>query len=360
MTLVLKTDPVNPDPHILREAAGILKKGGIVAFPTETVYGLGAIVYNEEAVKKIFWAKMRPMDNPLIIHISSIDMLEEVAVNIPEKAYRLIERFWPGPLTLILPRNPQIPKIVTSGLDYVAVRMPAHPVALGLIREAGAPIAAPSANIAGKPSPTSAEHVIKDLYGRIDAVIDAGETIYGVESTIINILTQPPILLRPGAYAVEDIERVLGEKIHIPEFARGFKEAETALAPGMKYKHYAPSTPLILIETDESSIEDIVKTTRSIALNYVSEGKEVCIVASRETSSGYRDLNVRVLVIGSRSNLFEVARNLFKTLRELDELKCSIAIIEGFEERGLGLAVMNRLRKAGEKKIHVYRSVMSP
>lgn len=353
MTLILRTNPQRPDPDILAKAAEILRRGGIVAFPTETVYGLGAVVFDEEAVKRIFWAKMRPPDNPLIIHICDTFMLNEVAVNVPEKAYRLIKVFWPGPLTLILPRHPRVPRIATGGLNTVAVRMPAHPVALGLIRKVETAIAAPSANLAGKPSPTIAEHVIRDLYGRIDAVIDAGETIYGVESTIIDILAEPPTLLRPGAYAIEDIEKILGEKIVIPDFARGYGEASIATAPGMKYRHYAPDTPMILVEPFSGSLENLANIVKTTALKYIRGGYEVCIVATRETIPTYTSLssNAIILDLGSRSNIFEIAKNLFKTLRTIDDLNCDVAIIEGLEERGLGLAVMNRLRKASKTVI---------
>lgn len=355
MTTILKVDPVNPSRDILRYAAEVLRNNGIVAFPTETVYGLGGNVYSETAARKIFQAKNRPIDNPLIIHISDQDMLEEVAVNIPEKAYRLIKVFWPGPLTLILPRNPRIPPIVSSYLDTVAVRMPAHPVAIGLIRELGSPIAAPSANLAGKPSPTSAEHVIRDLSGRVDLIIDGGETIHGIESTIINILEEPPILLRPGAYPVEEIERVLGEKIIIPDFARGVREAEKAIAPGMRYRHYAPDTPIVLIDpvsgNETNTIDALIKAYEE----YRRKGYKICVVATRETISRYRHIleNTVLLEIGSRGNLFEIARNLFKTLRLIDESRCDIGIVEGIREQGLGLAIMNRLRKASKYRIIV-------
>jgi len=353
MTIILRTDAFRPDPQVIKQAAQILLGGGIVAFPTETVYGLGAVVFNEEAVNKIFWAKRRPPDNPLIIHISKISMLDEVAVDIPEEAFRLIRVFWPGPLTLILNRNPKVPKLVTGGLDTVAVRMPAHPVALSLIDETGFPLAAPSANIAGRPSPTTAEHVIRDLHGRVDAVIDAGETIYGVESTIVNILSKPPVLLRPGAYLVEDIERVLGTRIIVPDYARGLRESDTALAPGLKYRHYSPETPLILVEPLSSDLSKLVDTVKELSLKYIKNGFKVCVIASKETLSNYafNSHNVIVLSIGSRLNLFEVAKNLFKVLRSLDDLGCSVAIVEGFEERGLGLTIMNRLRKASTLKI---------
>ncbi|MEM4718368.1 MAG: L-threonylcarbamoyladenylate synthase [Desulfurococcaceae archaeon] len=355
MTIILRTDPLNPDHNVLKYAAEVLRKDGVVAFPTETVYGLGAIVFNEKAVSKVFWAKKRPPDNPLIIHISDYVMLDKIAINIPEKAYRLMRAFWPGPLTLILPRHQSVPGIVTSGLDTIAVRMPAHPIALGIIKEVNEPIAAPSANIAGKPSPTSAEHVIRDLYGRVDLIIDGGETLYGVESTIINVLGDPPILLRPGAYPVEVIEKVLGERIAIPDFAKGFREAEKAIAPGMKYIHYAPDTPIVLVDPVSGDIEKLVTTLREISTLCKEQGLNVCVVSTKETLAiqfqALRDM--LVFDIGSRENFFEITRNLFKVLRRLDESKCDIAIIEGVSERGLGLAIMNRLRKAAKKRVIV-------
>jgi L-threonylcarbamoyladenylate synthase len=279
-------------------------------------------------------------------------MLYLVAEDISEREVKLIEKFWPGPLTLILPRNPRVPRVVSGGLDTVAVRMPAHPVALALIRELGEPIAAPSANLAGRPSPTSAEHVIQDLYGKIDAIVDGGVTLYGIESTIINARTNPPILLRPGAYPVEEIERVLGEKVAVPDYARGLGEATLALAPGMRYRHYAPETPLILVDPVSGRIDTLVSKVLSTIMELRDMYSKICVVSSKETANAYRSLEgVNVIEIGSRWNIFEVTRNLFKTLRILDTLKCDIGLVEGFEERGLGLAVMNRLRKASYKRI---------
>jgi L-threonylcarbamoyladenylate synthase len=352
VTLIFRVDPHNPDPHIIRQVASIIREGGLVAFPTETVYGLGALVFNEQAVRRVYIVKNRPFDNPLIVHISSLEMLSQVADNIPEKAFKLIERFWPGPLTLVLPRNPSIPRVVSGGLDMVAVRMPAHPVALVLIREVGDPIAAPSANLAGKPSPTTAEHVIQDLYGKIDAILDGGETLYGVESTIIDITTSPPTLLRPGAIPVEEVEKILSERIYIPDYARGLGESSTALAPGMKYKHYAPETPLILVDPVSGDLNLLVEKMLATIKKHCEEYSRVCVVASRELAEVYRSIRgVRVVEIGSRNNMFEVAKNLFKTLRTLDELKCDVGIVEGFEDRGLGLTVMNRLRKASQIRV---------
>ncbi|ADV64556.1 L-threonylcarbamoyladenylate synthase [Desulfurococcus mucosus] len=346
MTIVLRTDAVNPDKEVIDKAAEILLNRGLVAFPTETVYGLGAVAYYEDAVLKVFKAKMRPPDNPLIIHVSSLDMLNEVATGIPDDAYRLIEKFWPGPLTLILPRHPSIPRVVTGGLDTVAVRMPGHPVALKLIDATGRPVAAPSANISGRPSPTTGEHVIRDLMGRVDAIIDAGETFFGVESTVVNILEDPPVLLRPGAYPVEEVEKALGKKIVIPEFARGLAYSEIALAPGMKYRHYSPEAKLILVEA-EGSYEYIAGRVIEAARSLGGVG-ELCVISSSETMHYYRSLsNVKaVFTLGSRVNLYEVARNLFKVLRLVDEAGCRVVFSESFPETGIGLAVMNRLRKA--------------
>ncbi|MEM4484268.1 MAG: L-threonylcarbamoyladenylate synthase, partial [Sulfolobales archaeon] len=213
---IVRVDPLNIDLEKMREAADVIIRGGLVAFPTETVYGLGCDALNRDAARRVFEVKRRPVDNPLIIHVKDFDQLNLVAREIPEKAYKLIKRLWPGPLTLILPRRREIPLETTGGLDTVAVRSPAHPVALKLIELSERPIAAPSANISGRPSPTKAEHVIEDLYDSIDMIIDSGETLFGLESTIINILTSPPTLLRPGAYPVEVIEEILGERVYIP------------------------------------------------------------------------------------------------------------------------------------------------
>jgi len=348
-TKVWRVDPEAPDRCAIREAAEVLRRGGLVAFPTETVYGLGALIHLREAVRRIFEVKGRPPDNPLIVHISRLDQLYEVAREVPERALKLAEVFWPGPLTLVLPKSASVPSEVTAGLPKVAVRMPAHTVALALIEEAGTPAAAPSANLSGRPSPTSAEHVLKDLGGRIEGVLDAGETLYGVESTIIDLTTSPPILLRPGAMPIEKVEEILGEKVAIPNFARGLGEVERALAPGTKYRHYAPQATLVVVETDDyANLRRLASAVREVALARVVEGLRVCILCTEETLPLYRDLGASVTLkcLGSRANLFTVARNLFRALRNLDEEGFEFAVVEGFEERGLGLAIMNRLRKA--------------
>ena len=345
---VLACDPEEPDPRVVREAASVVRRGGLVAFPTETVYGLGADTFNEAAVLGIFRAKGRPPDNPLIVHIASMDDFWLVARSVPESAWRLAERAWPGPLTIVVPRDPRVPKSVTAGLDSVAVRMPAHPVALELIKASETPIAAPSANISGRPSPTRAEHVVSDLCDRIDLVIDGGETFMGVESTIIDFTRDPPVLLRPGPYPVDKVEEIIGSKVIVTNQARGFGEADRPLAPGMKYKHYSPDTPLVLVEYT-GDLEELVESVRSHVARALKEGKRPAILASDETRSRYRDLEERgakVLSMGSRRSLAVVARRLYHGLRLVDEIGVDLAVVEGYPEEGIGLAIMNRLRKA--------------
>ncbi|MCL7402248.1 MAG: threonylcarbamoyl-AMP synthase [Thaumarchaeota archaeon] len=344
-TRILRIDPSNPRIDYLIEAARVIKYGGLVIFPTETVYGLGADAMNNLAVRKIFEAKGRPLDNPLIVHISDINQLNILSDNVKEEVYQLAEKFWPGPLTVVLYRSERVPYEVCAGLETVAVRMPAHPVALKLIELSGTPIAAPSANPAGKPSPTSGEHVKRDMMGRVDVIIDSGETLYGVESTIIDITRDPPLLLRPGALPIEEIEKTIKKKIVIPEFARGLIEASEAIAPGMKYRHYAPSKPLQVIESsDYSNLERYSLGVFKHVKRLMDNGLKVVLLASSETTQYYHE--VEILSLGSRKNLFEVARNLYKALRKIDELDIDIAVSEGFEEKGLGLTIMNRLRKA--------------
>ncbi|MEM4637370.1 MAG: L-threonylcarbamoyladenylate synthase [Nitrososphaerota archaeon] len=348
-TKVFKVGPDHIEIRFIEEAVKVIRDGGLVVFPTETVYGLGADTFNRGAIVKIFEAKGRPLDNPLIIHIASTDQLEEVVdlKFVKLDVYRLMEKFWPGPLTFILPKAQHVPYEVTAGRNTVAVRMPAHPVALKLIELSRTPIAAPSANLSGKPSPTLPEHVIKDMMGRVDVILDSGETLYGVESTIIDLTRDPPILLRPGAVPVEEVEKYLQKKIVVPDFARGIAEAPEPLSPGMKYRHYAPNTPLIVLEAEDySNLQGYVEKILEYISVLKSSGKKILVLASRETENLYRGLDANVLVLGSRKNLFEIAKNLFPILRSIDELGVDLAVVEGFEERGLGLTIMNRLRKA--------------
>jgi len=345
ITKVFHVDPLNPNQKALERCCEILRSGGIVAFPTETVYGLGALASNGEAVKKIFLAKGRPVDNPLIVHIAKLGQLYEVAEGIPEDVLDAVKTLWPGPFTVLLRKGPCVVKEVTAGLLTVAVRMPAHPVALKLIECAG-PIAAPSANISGRPSPTTGFHVMVDMFGRVDAIIDAGETLYGVESTIIDVTAKPYKVLRPGALPVEKLVEVLRQEIAVPEQARGLQECEEARAPGMKYKHYSPETPIVLVESPNPT-----KVIESLVEKLERNSEKLALVVSRETAESLKLAAAKLITYGSRENLFEVAKNLFKVLRELDSIGANLAIIEGVEEKGLGLAVMNRLRKAAVKII---------
>ena len=325
------------DERKIRIAARFILEGKLVAFPTETVYGLGADALNASAVKGIFEAKGRPADNPLIIHIADFNDLKRLAREIPEEARLLARKFWPGPLTLVLPKREEVPDVTTGGLDTVAVRMPAHPVALALIR-ASTPIAAPSANISGKPSPTLAEHVVDDFYGRIEAIIDGGETKVGVESTVIDLTSERPTLLRPGGLPLEEIKKVIGE-VEIHPAVKG-ELVDVARAPGMKYRHYSPNAQVIVVEGPRERVRAKI---RELVEEYRSEGLRVGVMATEETGAD------EFFYLGGTDE--EAAKNIFKALRELDRRGVDVIIAEGIEERGLGLAVMNRLRKAAGYRI---------
>lgn len=346
-TVVLKVNPDAPSSEAIRLAADIIHKGGLVAFPTETVYGLGADALNTKAVLALFKAKRRPPDNPPIVHVGYIADVYKLAREIPLKAERLMEIFWPGPLTLIFKRSDIVPEVTVAGLETIAVRMPKHNVALGLIRESNCPIAAPSANLAGKPSPTTAEHVLEDLYGRIDAVLDAGPTSIGVESTVLDVTVNPPQILRPGGTPYEALREIL-EKVEFHPVAIAEKELRVnrARSPGIKHRHYAPKADVIVVEGELSAVIEKIK---ALAENYKRKSRKVGVLATRETIAHYSADVVKSL--GSRSNLAEIARNLFKTLREFDMEEVDILIAEGIPAEGLGLAVMNRLRKASNYKI---------
>ena len=319
----------------IAKAAEAIKKGGIVVFPTETVYGLGANVFNIDAVKKIFKAKGRPIDNPLIVHIADRKDLKKVVEKVPAIAKRLIDKFWPGPLTLIFKKRLEIPKEVTAGLDTVAVRLPNHALARALIREAGVPIAAPSANISGKPSPTEAAHAKKDLVKKVDYILSAEKSKFGIESTILNVLTKPPTILRQGAVTREEIEKVIG---HIEVSSLKSLKFKT-IAPGMKYRHYAPEAKLILGLPEE--INKLIE-------KYQTKKKKVGVLGARENYQFYKKAN-RVIILGSSRNLNTCAANLFKALRDFDRFNdVDIILGEIFSEKGIGAAIMERLRKAAQ------------
>jgi len=340
-TIILKVNSEKPERDKIQAAAQIIRKGGLVAFPTETVYGLGADALNSEAVRRIYAAKNRPLDNPIIVHIANREEVYSLSDEIPRNADKLMD-LWPGPLTLVLKASKNVPKETTGGLDTVAVRMPNNKVALALIRESKVPIAAPSANLAGRPSPTTAEHVRQDLEGRIDMILDAGPVKIGVESTVIDLTSKPPRILRPGGLPYEELRLILGDvELHPAVIADRKIRLDYAPSPGMKHRHYAPKAQLILVE---GSIEALIKKVQELIDYYVEKGKRIGVLATDETGFRYRADVVKSL--GSRSNPASLAKNLFKMLREFDEEKVDVIIAEGIPLRHLGLAVMNRLRKA--------------
>lgn len=340
-TRIEKIDRYQLDEQVLKQAGEILKQGGLVAFPTETVYGLGANALNEDAAKKTYAAKGRPSDNPLIVHIADVEDLPIVARNISDKAKQIIERFWPGPLTLVFEKQYIVPFGTTGGLSTVAVRMPTDEIARAVIRAGGGYISAPSANTSGRPSPTSAEHVADDLNGKIDMIIDGGNVDIGVESSILDMTVEPPMILRPGAITKEMLEEVIGEVAVDQAILRDDSE-EAPKAPGMKYRHYAPKAQLMIVEGET---EEAVKAIRQIAYEQTRLGYKVGIIATNETMDFYTTGVVKN--IGTRSNENTIAKNLYKVLREFDEdEEVDYIYSESFEGDGISGAVMNRLEKA--------------
>ena len=322
----------------IKNASKIIKDGGIVLFPTETVYGIGANAFNDEAVKKIFVAKGRAQDNPLILHISDIDMLNDIAEDITDLEYSLMDAFWPGPFTIILKKKNGIASVATCNGDTVGVRMPSNKIAHDLIKESGVPIAAPSANISGRPSGTNIKDIINELENRVDYVIDGGETDIGLESTVVRVVDNEVKILRPGKITKEDIESIIS-KVTIDKNVMGeISNGEKVLSPGMKYKHYAPKTKARLVYSDDNN--KMINTILEIA----SKEEKVIILSFTEDLKYYD--NYKCLDIGSRNNLDEVSHKLFSLLRKIDDMDASLAIIEGLPLKGLGLAIMNRLIRA--------------
>lgn len=320
----------------INKAAEVLQSGGLVAFPTETVYGLGANATNTHAVSKIFSSKGRPSDNPLIVHVASIAQAEQWIVSIPPVARKLMSQFSPGPITYILPHNGKLANNVTTGLDTVGIRIPDHPLALALLMLANVPVAAPSANLSGRPSPTTAKHVIEDLTGNVDVIIDCGSTRVGLESTVIDVTGEVPILLRPGGVTLESLQEIVGE-VKVESFL-----AEKPRSPGMKYRHYAPKAEMWLIK-GENMVEKIQHISREKS-NY-----RVGVLTTEENEECYQD--VIKVVCGSRSNPSTVAHHLYDALRRFDELQVDLILAETFPEEGLYLSVMNRLMKAAEGRV---------
>lgn len=339
-TLVIKLDKENIKLDELKIPSEILKSGGLVAFPTETVYGLGANALDEDAVKSIFVAKGRPSDNPLIVHISDISQLENLVKCISESAKKLMEKFWPGPLTLLFEKSDLVPLVTSGGLDTIAVRMPDNEVALSIIKQTGLPIAAPSANLSGRPSPTSASHVLEDLDGKIDAVVDGGETSVGLESTVLDLTSDTPLILRPGSVTREQLLEVLKEVSYDSALESSDKRS-VPKSPGQKYRHYSPKAKM---EIFLGKREDVVDKINEELKKYDSQGIKTAVLSSDETLDLY---NARYkLSMGSEKELSKVASNLFHLLREFDKLDVDIILSEGVEEVGIGKAIMNRLKKA--------------
>jgi len=327
-TLIFKINNKLSEKEKTKTIAKIIKKGGVVAFPTETVYGLGASVFNEKAISKIFKVKGRPQDNPLIVHISEFSDIKKLSKEFPKDAQRLTKKFWPGPLTIVLKKKKIVPNIVTASLDCVAIRMPSNKIALELIKQSKGPIVAPSANLSGKPSPTSARHVIDDLFGKIDCIIDGGKCNIGIESTVIDFTSEIPIILRPGYITKEEIEKEIGK---VRQGA--ITKKENPKSPGMKYKHYSPKAKVILVDYRKNFI-------REVALIYKRNSKKRIGIISY--SFDFKEENQKFL----NFDLKLYAQKLFSYFREFDKNKTDIIIVQGIKEKKLGKAIMNRLKKA--------------
>ncbi len=347
-TIIKKVNKEHPEADSILQAGEILKKGGLVAFPTETVYGLGANALDEKAAMKTYAAKGRPSDNPLIVHIADMKDLPKIVTEIPEAAQKVAEKYWPGPLTMIFQKSDIVPHGTTGGLDTVAVRMPDHPIARDLILAGGGYISAPSANTSGRPSPTTAQHVEEDLDGKIDMIVDGGPVDIGVESSILDVTVDPPMILRPGAITKEMFESVIGT-VAVDHTLIKPDSKEVPKAPGMKYRHYAPKAQLTVVEGDT---EAVVKYINEQTAVHVANGLRVGVIATSETLEQYPTGDVKC--IGTRADERTIAAGLFSVLREFDSDGVNVIYSEAFQEEGIGSAIMNRLLKAaGHQVIHV-------
>lgn len=341
----MNTQLLSTNEKDIKTAAEILKAGGLVAIPTETVYGLAANALCGQAVKSIFEAKGRPSDNPLIVHISHVDEIKKYNLvrEIPENAQKLFENFWPGPLTIIMPKSDTVPEEVTAGLDSVAIRFPSHKVAQAVIREAGCPLAAPSANLSGSPSPTTAQHVFEDMKGRIPAIIDGGSCDVGLESTVITLCTEVPTVLRPGGVTLEELRAVLGEVALSDAVLSKLKDGEEAPSPGMKYRHYAPKAKVYLVKGDDKAYRDFVNSkdkNSTVALCYIKDKEHI---------------NCHTIPLGEKDDYETQSHNLFSALRDADTLEgVDTVYVRCPEVSGMGMALFNRLiRAAGFEVINL-------
>lgn len=355
MTLIEKIDYSNIDNSILEKFADIIKKGGTVIFPTETVYGLGADALDENATKKIYEAKGRPSDNPLLVHISEISELEDLVEDIPDRAKKLIDMYWPGPLTIVFKKKDIIPYRTSGGLDTVAIRMPSDEVARRLIRLSETPIAAPSANISGRPSPTKPEHIIRDMDGRVEGILMGGECNFGLESTIVDVSTDPVMILRPGAITPEMIKEVLGDVEIDPSIMKKDDNIK-AKAPGMKYTHYSPNADVSIVSGDERDIVNFVSSEVEKNLSKAENAERIAVICLNKYKDDYDKFRQKLLNDGIEDAYFEVitigkdydeaAKNLFDSLIELDRRGIKKCYAHSYDEKGIGVAIMNRLKKS--------------
>lgn len=337
-TIIKKLEKKQLDKESIEMAGTILKNGGLVAFPTETVYGLGADALNEKAAEKIYAAKGRPSDNPLIVHITNLEALDKITKNVPEETKVIADAYWPGPLTMIFEKSDAVPYGTTGGLDTVAVRMPSDEIARAMIDAGGGYIAAPSANTSGRPSPTMAEHVEEDLAGRIDMILDGGPVSIGLESTILDMTVTPPMILRPGAITREMLTDCIGE-VSVDKAV--IKPDQKPKAPGMKYRHYAPKADLSIVE---GAMDKVIAKINELAETQVKEGHKVGIIGTEESVGKYTCGDVKS--IGTREDEATIAVHLFAILREFDTDQVDYIYSESFDTEGIGSAIMNRLLKA--------------
>ena len=344
-TKIVKIDPNNIDMNIIKEAAKIINAGGIVAFPTETVYGIGADALNEKAVSKIFKAKGRPQDNPLIVHIAEKNQLKMLVKEVPDEAEQIAQKYWPGPLTIIFNKKEIIPNKITAGLKTVGIRFPKNNIALLLIKESGKPIAAPSANLSGKPSTTDASHVIEDLMGKVDMIIDGGSSKIGVESTVVDVISKPPMILRPGGLTIEELLEVFDSVVYDPAIECKDKNL-IPKSPGQKYRHYSPKAE---VEVYKGEIDDIVNNIKKNCETYIALNKKVGIISTNQTKHLYQ--KGIIINAGDRTNPLSISSNLFSVLRKFDKIGVDIILAESVKEQGIGKAIMNRLEKAASRII---------
>ena len=345
-TDIIKFKGNGKDKLYLKKISQTLRDGGLVVLPTETVYGLGGNGLNKRACKKIYEAKGRPSDNPLILHIAENSQLDPLVAEIPDVAKKCMEKFWPGPLTIIFKRSDLIPDEATGGLETVAIREPSNEIAHAILKAVDFPVAAPSANLSGRPSPTKVEHVIEDLNGRVDIIVDGGHSVVGIESTVLDVTVDPPMILRPGKITLEDL-REIDENIRIDNATIDAKSGEIPKSPGQKYRHYAPRAEAICFGGRLDKVVNEIK--KNIEEN---KDKKIAVLATDETYDEYKNLDIKLLInLGSRDHLEEVAANLFDALRRCDDENVDIIFAEGFELRGIGLSIMNRLLKACSGKV---------